>query len=78
MTAIDSTGLQALERLALEVRGTGRTLLLCGARAQPARLMAQTEFEQHVGKENICAHVTEALARAHVIHDQAASGVVAI
>src|ERR1700734_599180 len=71
MTAIDSTGLQALERLALEVRSSGRTLLLCGARAQPARLMAQTVFEQHVGQENICAHLTAALVRAHAIHDQA-------
>ena len=40
MTALDSTGLQALERLALEVRASGRTLLLCGAREQPARLMS--------------------------------------
>src|SRR5271156_2475580 len=75
MTALDSTGLQALERLALEVRGSGRTLLLCGAREQPARLMAQVEFAQHVGQENICAHVTAALVRAHAIHDQATSGV---
>jgi SulP family sulfate permease len=71
MTAIDSTGLQALERLALEVRGSGRTLLLCGAREQPARLMRQASFAQHVGPENICAHITAALERANAIHDQA-------
>src|SRR6202161_1652568 len=41
MTAIDSTGLQALERLALEVRSSGRTLVLCGAREQPARRIVQ-------------------------------------
>jgi SulP family sulfate permease len=75
MTAIDSTGLQALERLALEVRGSGRTLLLCGAREQPRRLMGQASFAQHVGEENICAHVSAALERANAIHDQAASGV---
>jgi SulP family sulfate permease len=78
MTAIDSTGLQALERLALEVRGSGRTLLLCGAREQPARLMGQASFAQHVGQENICAHVTAALVRANVIHEQAANGVLSI
>ena len=61
MTALDSTGLQALERLALEVRASGRTLLLCGAREQPARLMAQVSFARHVGAENICPHVTAAL-----------------
>ena len=71
MTAIDSTGLQALQRLAVEVRGSGRTLLLCGAREQPARLMGQAAFAQHVGQENICEHVTAALVRANVVHDQA-------
>jgi SulP family sulfate permease len=71
MTALDSTGLQALERLALEVRASGRTLLLCGAREQPARLMAQVSFARHVGAENICPHVTAALERAHEIHDGA-------
>ena len=71
MTAIDSTGLQALERLALEVRGSGRTLVLCGAREQPARRIAQASFAQHIGEENICPHVTAALVRAHAIHDQA-------
>jgi SulP family sulfate permease len=74
MTAIDSTGLQALQRLAVEVRASGRTLLLCGAREQPSRLMGQAAFAQHVGQENICAHVTAALVRAHVIHDQAIAG----
>jgi SulP family sulfate permease len=72
MTAIDSTGLQALERLALEVRGSGRTLVLCGAREQPARRMAQASFAQHVGEENICPHVAAALVRAHAIHEEAA------
>jgi sulfate permease, SulP family len=70
MTAIDSTGLQALERLALEVRGSGRTLVLCGAREQPARRMAQASFARHVGEENICPHVAAALVRANAIHDQ--------
>jgi SulP family sulfate permease len=72
MTAIDSTGLQALERLADEVHASGRSLILCGAREQPARLMAQAGFEQHVGRENICPHVTQALTRAQTIHKNAA------
>jgi SulP family sulfate permease len=68
MTAIDSTGLQALQRLAVEVRASGRTLLLCGAREQPARLMAQASFAQHVGEENICPHVSAAIERARAVH----------
>src|SRR5712671_1386575 len=73
MTAIDATGLRALEELADRVKESGRRLILCGAREQPAQLMRQSEFEQHVGAENICANVTEALARAGVVFPQIAA-----
>ncbi len=53
MTAIDATGLQALEDLAEKCRAAKRTLILCGAPPQPAQLMQQSEFEQHVGRANI-------------------------
>jgi len=62
MTAIDATGLQALEDLADTLHASGRTMILCGARQQPAELMHQAEFERHVGRENICANIEEALA----------------
>ena len=68
MTAVDGTGLHALEELAQQLRSSGRTLLLCGAREQPAQLMHQTEFEQHVGGQNICPHIEAALERAREIH----------
>ena len=68
MTAIDATGLGAIEDLADQLHATGRTMLLCGAREQPARLMQQAEFERHVGRENVCANITEAIARAAEIH----------
>jgi len=67
MTAIDATGLQALEKLADQVHESGRGLILCGARPQPAELMHQAEFEQHVGAENVCANVSEALERAQAL-----------
>ena len=72
MTAIDATGLHALEHLADRVHSSGRGLILCGAREQPQRLMQQSEFEQHVGAENICANVTEALARAKALYPEIA------
>jgi SulP family sulfate permease len=68
MTAIDGTGLQALEKLADAVHASGRGLILCGAREQPAQLMREAEFEQHVGAENICANVENALERAKQVH----------
>jgi SulP family sulfate permease len=72
MTAIDATGIRALEELADRVKESGRRLILCGAREQPAQLMRQSEFEQHVGAENICANVTEALTRAGVLFPEIA------
>ena len=56
--------------LAVEVRASGSTLLLCGAREQPALLMAQASFAQHVGEENICPHVSAAIERARAVHAQ--------
>jgi len=64
MTALDATGLHALEQFADRLRKTGRILLLCGARDQPSRLMARSDFLQHVGAENVLPHVRAALARA--------------
>jgi SulP family sulfate permease len=68
MTAIDATGLQALEKLADVIHSSGRELILCGAREQPAQLMHQAEFEQHVGGENICRSVQQALERARALY----------
>lgn len=67
MTAIDATGLHALESLAGRLRASGRTLLLCGARDQPARLLEQSSFVEHFGRENILPHVDAALARAQEV-----------
>ncbi len=64
MTALDATGLFALEEMAKKLNSSGRALILCGAREQPLRLIQQTEFEELVGKENICDNVQEALQRA--------------
>lgn len=67
MTAIDATGIRALEELAEKCRDAGRTLILCGAQPQPAKLMRQAEFEQHVGKANICPNFHAALERAIIV-----------
>jgi SulP family sulfate permease len=64
MTAIDATGLHALERLSDRLKQSGRTLVLCGARDQPAAFLAQGEFVDHVGASNIVPHVQAALDRA--------------
>lgn len=63
MTAIDATGLHALENFSDRLHKVGKTLLLCGARDQPAQLIARSEITQHIGKDNILPHVTAALLR---------------
>ncbi len=68
MTAIDATGLHALEVFSDRLQKTGRTLLICGAREQPARMLKQAEFVGHVGRENILPHVEAALIRARDVN----------
>jgi sulfate permease, SulP family len=70
MTALDATGLFALEEVAMHLHATKRTLILCGAREQPARLIHQAEFEDVVGAENICDNVQEALRRAEEVYER--------
>lgn len=68
MTAIDATGLHALERLSDRLHASGRSLILCGARAQPAAYLDQTDFIEHVGAKNVVPHIEAALARVDEIH----------
>ncbi len=69
MTALDATGLFALEEVAKQLHASKRTLILCGAREQPAKLIHQAEFEEVVGPENICENVQEALSRAEEVYE---------
>jgi sulfate permease, SulP family len=68
MNAIDATGLQALEDLADKLHTSGRQIILCGAREQPAAFMKKADFEHHVGRANICHSVDQALKRAEQVH----------
>src|SRR5580765_1487070 len=74
MTAIDATGLRALEDLADRLHGSGRELILCGAPKQPAGLMHQADFHHHVGADNICPNIKAALERANAIRVASATG----
>ncbi len=69
MTALDATGLFALEEVAKQLQASKRTLILCGAREQPSQLIHQGEFAEVVGKENICDNVNDALRRAEEVFE---------
>jgi SulP family sulfate permease len=82
MTAIDATGLHAFEVLSDRLKKADRSLILCGACDQPARVMSQFEFVEHIGEKNIAANVQDALKRANEIDaglvglgDEAASAI---
>ena len=68
MTAIDATGIGALEELADQLKRSGRSMLVCGSRPQPAALMAEAGFADHIGVENICENIAAALKRAEQVH----------
>jgi MFS superfamily sulfate permease-like transporter len=64
MTAVDGTGLGAIEELAEDLRNKGKTLVICGAPSQPAGAMRKAEFHERLGDANICVSVEAALQRA--------------
>ncbi len=67
MTAIDATGLHALEQLADRLKRSGRTLLLCGALPQPRTMLRRSDFVEHVGEDNILPDINAALERAAAV-----------
>ena len=67
MTAVDATGLRALEDIALRLRDSGRAAIFCGAREQPKAVMVQAGFAAIVGADNVCPNIDAALARARSV-----------
>ncbi len=67
MTAVDATGLSAIEELADELRAKGRTLVLCGAPRQPMAALQKAELHERLGEANICESVQAALDRAEAV-----------
>jgi SulP family sulfate permease len=68
MTAIDTTGIHAIETFAKRLHETGRTMLLCGAMVQPSKLLNGARFLDRVGRENIMPNIQAALDRAQQVH----------
>lgn len=64
MNAIDMTGVNALESLVDTIHRSGRQVLLCGLRDQPARIMKRAEFHKTIGENNLCPSIRDAIVRA--------------
>lgn len=69
MTAIDATGLYAIEQFYEKLHESGRTLLLCGTRGQPKRLVYTSNLPRVMGARNILPNIRSAIHRAEVVHD---------
>lgn len=70
MTAIDATGIHAIETFAKRLQNSGRALILCGAMEQPSKLLSAPRFLERVGAENIMPNIQAALDRAEEIHNE--------
>src|SRR5665213_3581542 len=69
MSAVDATGIHAIETFGKQLRDSGRTLILCGAMEQPSKLLQGAHFLDRVGRENIVPNVQAALDRAKAAND---------
>jgi SulP family sulfate permease len=69
MTAIDATGIHAIETFAKRLHASGRALILCGAMEQPSKLLSGQRFVERIGRENIMPNVQAALDRAREVHE---------
>lgn len=69
MTAIDATGVHAIEQLYEKLHATGRTLILSGLRGQPRKFICDSHLPKLIGVRNIMPHIGAALKRAERVHD---------
>jgi SulP family sulfate permease len=70
MTAIDATGLYAIEQFHEQLNAAGRTLIICGLRGQPKRLIYTSNLLRLIGARNVMPNIRSALNRAEDIHEQ--------
>jgi SulP family sulfate permease len=67
VVAMDATGLNALENLHDRLRSHGKQIVLSAPHTQPLMVMEKSGFIDRIGRENVCADVDAALARAREI-----------
>jgi len=70
MTAIDATGLYAIEQFHERLHAAGKHLLLCGGRGQAKRLIYTSALPKIIGARNILPNIRAALSRAESIQEQ--------
>ena len=64
LVQLDTSGLEGLENLREKLARRGCTLLLCGLNSQPGSLLYRAGFIDHLGDDNVCLDLNQALNRA--------------
>ncbi len=67
VTAMDATGLNALESVVERMQSRGGTVILSGIHRQPLEMLRKAGFIDVIGRANFCATFDDALARARQI-----------
>lgn len=65
VNAIDSTAMRNFERLYKECQKKKVTLIFSHVNSQPMSIMHKAGFYEEVGADNFCAHINDAMKRAH-------------
>lgn len=65
VTAMDATALNRVESLLAKLRRHHKHLVLCGPHTQPLFMMEKAGFFDELGRDNVCADLESAVARAH-------------
>lgn len=67
LVQLDTTGLEGLESLLQKLKSRDCTLMVCGVNSQPGSLLYRSGFIDHLGHDNVCLDLDEALARAEAL-----------
>ncbi len=70
VTAMDATGLNALQSIVERMKRNGGTVVLSGIHQQPLQLLRKAGFIEVIGRENFRATFDDALVRARTLVDQ--------
>lgn len=67
VTAMDATGLNALESIVERLKQRGGVVILSGIHQQPLLLLKKAGFIEVIGRENLCATFDDSLVRARCL-----------
>jgi len=74
VTAMDATGMNALESIVIRMQRHKKTVVLSGIHQQPLQMLQKAGFIEEVGRVNFCATFDDALLRCRAILSEGKKG----